>query len=154
MQSNVVLRSYAAFFCLHMYFKSLLHVTNKEVWILLINNICTEQKWSGCRSGSCWHWTFIVQYNKVHHIVVHIVQSWLHRNPPTIWIKIILIKMQIKYLHGTKFLDPDLDRFALCKQGISQGYYIRKKVSDLVVDYIQQGLKNLKIFTCPLDKFI
>ena len=54
-----------------------------------------------------------------------IVQSLLHRNPLSIWIKIIYIAIHIECLHKTKFLDPDryldcdLNNFALCKQGRS-----------------------------------
>ena len=42
-------------------------------------------------------------------ILLFIVQSFLHRNPPNIWIKIIQIAIRINSLHGTKFLDPDCD---------------------------------------------
>ena len=56
-------------------------------------------------------------FNTTKHItLLFIVQSLLHCNPPNIWIKII----QIEFLHGTKFLDPDRDpdNFAPCKLGI------------------------------------
>ena len=52
----------------------------------------------------------------------HSITRWatLHRNPPNICIKIILIAIQIECLHRTKFIDPDrnldseLDNFAPC----------------------------------------
>ena len=58
---------------------------------------------------------------KMHMTLLLIVQSLLHCNPPTTWIKIIQIAIQIEYLQGTNFLDPvcDLDTFAPCKLGKS-----------------------------------
>ena len=57
--------------------------------------------------------------------LLFIVQSLLHHNPPYIWIKIILIPIQIECLHGTKLLNPDcdgdcdLDNLAPCKRDIT-----------------------------------
>ena len=48
--------------------------------------------------------TFIVQYNKAHHIVVDCSVIVTKLN---IGIKMILIMIQIERLHGTKFLYPD-----------------------------------------------
>ena len=70
------------------------------------------------------HSLIIVQHNKAHHIVVHC--SVIVTSQSIIWIKIILITIQIECLHGTKFLDPDsdldcdLDNFGPCKRGIRQ----------------------------------
>ena len=55
------------------------------------------------------HGTFIVRYNKAHHIF----QSLLHRNPSNVLIKMI----QIECLHGTKFCYQDI--FAPCKPTMS-----------------------------------
>ena len=64
-----------------------------------------------CRICIRLHGTFIVQYIKEHHIVVHcsVVVTYKALN---IWIKIICIANQIECLHGTKLLYPHsyLDR--------------------------------------------
>ena len=64
-------------------------------------------------------------FNTTKHItLLFIVWSFLHHNQHHIWIKIIQIAIQIEYLQGKKFLDPecnldcDPDNFAPCKQGI------------------------------------
>ena len=62
-------------------------------------------------------------------ITLFIVQSLLHRSPPNI----IQITIQIKYLHWTKFIDPDRDpdNFAPCKWGMKWVYmsvYFQKTV--------------------------
>ena len=43
--------------------------------------------------------------------LISIVKSLLHCNPPNIWINIIQITIQIKFLHGTTF--------------VQTGYYIK-----------------------------
>ena len=43
--------------------------------------------------------------------MLFIVHSLLHHSPPDIWIKIIQIAIQIKCLHGTKFVDQDCDLY-------------------------------------------
>ena len=89
--------------------------------------VYTEQKWSRSRDGTLSRrctWTssgslpvlfgtFIVQYNKAPHIVVHC--SLLHRNPPNIWVKIIQIAIQIECLlvRNTWFRLPDITRWCL-----------------------------------------
>ena len=57
-------------------------------------------------------------------LLLFIVWSLLHHNPPHIWIKIMKIVIQIECLHETKFLNPDhnldcdLDNFAPREHGI------------------------------------
>ena len=63
-------------------------------------------------------------FNTKRIVLLFIVRSLLHYNPPYIWIQ---MGIHIECLHWTKFLDPEgnPDNFSLCKQctgGIS--YYI------------------------------
>ena len=50
--------------------------------------------------------------------LISIVKSLLHCNPPNIWINIIQITIQIKFLHGTTF--------------VQTRYYIKIKMLDLI----------------------